>query len=252
MSRMANTSDLIHDKIAHSYGFDTNRLYSAWLKIQILTKNLRPQTRVLDVGCANGLFAFTAAKVAAHVDALDLNEQMIAIAREKQSQTGVDNISFHQGDAQALPFPSAWYDLVYSFSTILLVPNAEKAIAEAVRVLKPGGALILDLTGRYNLVHPFWKKWYRESGHPHFSCYSRQDLHLIAERYGLEIVDMQSLGFLDQWKYLPVIKRYAHRLGFIDGLIHPSKSFDLDHLVTSLPGVNRLASRWYVTFRKKV
>jgi len=92
--------------------------------------------RVLDVACGTGLAAQAAAEAGAQVTAVDFSSAMLAIARSLDS-----NIAFEVGDAEQLPFADASFDAVISNFGIHHVEHPERAIAEARRVLTPGGTL---------------------------------------------------------------------------------------------------------------
>jgi len=94
--------------------------------------------RWLDVGCGNG--AFTEAVIArcapAAVTAIDPSEGQLAYAR---TRPGARMAQFRVGDAQALPFAEASFDIAAMALVIIFVPDPAKAVAEMVRVVRPGG-----------------------------------------------------------------------------------------------------------------
>jgi len=73
---------------------------------------------------------------------IDLSEGMLGIARERATSIG-RTVSLRQGDAHALPFADASFDTVVCTFGLCAIPDHELAIAEMVRVLRPGGRLIL-------------------------------------------------------------------------------------------------------------
>lgn len=72
--------------------------------------------------------------------ALDFNAAMLAQARPRAEKREVD---FVLGDSMALPFPDAHFDYVVLHLIVAVVPEPERCLAEAARVLKPGGTIIL-------------------------------------------------------------------------------------------------------------
>ncbi|AUB36284.1 Ubiqui/menaqui biosynthesis C-methylase UbiE [Nostoc flagelliforme CCNUN1] len=90
--------------------------------------------RLLDVACGTGWLSAAALKREAIVTGLDYAENMVAIARVRSPQA-----SFHNGDAENLPFESGQFKAVVCNLGILHFPKPERAIAESFRVLKPGG-----------------------------------------------------------------------------------------------------------------
>ncbi len=96
--------------------------------------------RVLDVGCGTGVVALTAARLGAVVTGLDLTPQLIERARENASLMRLE-ATFVQGDVEELPFADATFDVVVSQFGHMFAPRPERAIAEMLRVLKPGGTI---------------------------------------------------------------------------------------------------------------
>lgn len=96
---------------------------------------------VLDVGTGTGVVAITARNLGAKVTALDLTPALLAQARESAVLAGHDDIAWHEGDAEALPFPDACFDVVLSQFGHMFAPRPEVAMAEMLRVLKPGGTI---------------------------------------------------------------------------------------------------------------
>lgn len=96
--------------------------------------------KVLDVGCGTGVVAVTAAGLGAEVTGLDLTPALIERAHENASLAGRD-VGFVVGDAEALPFPDASFDVVVSQFGHMFAPRAEVALAEMTRVLRPGGTI---------------------------------------------------------------------------------------------------------------
>jgi ubiquinone/menaquinone biosynthesis C-methylase UbiE len=99
-----------------------------------------PGARVLDVGCGTGVVAITAARRGARVTGLDLTPELLDRARENARIARVE-VDWHQGDAEQLPFQDRTYDAVLSQFGHMFAPRPEVAVAEMLRVLKPGGTI---------------------------------------------------------------------------------------------------------------
>jgi ubiquinone/menaquinone biosynthesis C-methylase UbiE len=101
---------------------------------------IRPGSRVLDVACGTGVVSVTAARIGARVTGLDLTPELLAVARENAQRAGLE-VDFHQGDVESLPFDNDAFDVVVSQYGHMFAPRPDKAIAEMLRVLKPGGTV---------------------------------------------------------------------------------------------------------------
>jgi len=106
--------------------------------------------RILDVGCGDGVLSTRLAQAGARVTGIDASADMIAAARRRAKAAGVE-IDLVEGDAGNLRFPGGHFDCVVSVATLCFVDNPSPTIREMVRVLKPGGRLILGELGRWNL-----------------------------------------------------------------------------------------------------
>lgn len=115
---------------------------------------IRGGSKVLDVACGTGVVALTAARTGANVQGLDLTPELVQRARENATLTHQE-VSFQEGDVENLPFPAATFDVVVSQFGHIFAPRPEVAIAEMVRVLKPGGTIAFStwppelFTGRW-------------------------------------------------------------------------------------------------------
>lgn len=100
--------------------------------------------RVLEVGCGTGTVTRWLSRSTAGrnpIDTLDANPFLLGVARELAETEGVrEPITFHLGGAEALPFPEGHFDVVIS-ATLLEEVQADRALAEMVRVTRPGGCV---------------------------------------------------------------------------------------------------------------
>src|ERR1700732_1222 len=101
---------------------------------------VRSGQRVLDVCCGTGVVAVTAARVGARVTGLDLTPELLERAKEN-SQTAGAEIDWREGDVESLPFADGAFDVVLSQFGHIFAPRPEVAVAEMLRVLKPGGTI---------------------------------------------------------------------------------------------------------------
>lgn len=101
---------------------------------------VRAGQSILDVACGTGVVSVTAARLGARVTSLDLTPELLERARENARLAGVE-IDWHEGDVEKLPFADSSFDVVLSQFGHIFAPQPEVAIAEMLRVLKPGGTI---------------------------------------------------------------------------------------------------------------
>jgi arsenite methyltransferase len=107
---------------------------------------MQPGEVVLDLGSGAGFDAFLAAArvgETGRVIGVDMTADMLARARENAAQGGYDNVEFRLGEIEHLPVVDDSVDVVISNCVINLVPDKDVAFAEAFRVLKTGGRLMV-------------------------------------------------------------------------------------------------------------
>lgn len=101
---------------------------------------IRSGDDVLDVGCGTGVVSLVAARQGARVTGLDLTPELVAHARENAA-IGRSEIRFLEGDAEALPFEDASFDVVVSQFGHMFAPRPDVTTREMLRVLRPGGTI---------------------------------------------------------------------------------------------------------------
>lgn len=108
--------------------------------------NLSDRENVLDLGSGSGMDSFIAAlKVgkSGKVHGVDMTHEQLEKAESLRKQHHFDNVAFYRSYIESLPFADDSMDAVISNGVINLVPDKEKVFAEARRVLKPGGRLLI-------------------------------------------------------------------------------------------------------------
>jgi ubiquinone/menaquinone biosynthesis C-methylase UbiE len=103
---------------------------------------LKPGEVVLDLGSGGGIDVLLSARRVGPTGkayGLDMTDEMLQLARENQQRAGVTNVEFLKGQIEAIPLPDNSVDVIISNCVINLSGDKDRVIAEAFRVLKPGG-----------------------------------------------------------------------------------------------------------------
>ena len=100
--------------------------------------------RVLDIACGTGNTALMARARGAKVTGLDLTPELLAVARKRGEAAGYGDITWQPGDAEALPFPEASFDVVVSSCGLMFAPDQAKVAEEVARVVRPGGRIAIQ------------------------------------------------------------------------------------------------------------
>jgi SAM-dependent methyltransferase len=103
---------------------------------------ITPGTRLLDVATGTGNLAIPAARAGAIVTGVDIAANLLIQARERAAAGGL-SIQFDEGDAEALPYPDASFDIVVSMFGAMFAPRPALVASELARVLSPGGTLAM-------------------------------------------------------------------------------------------------------------
>jgi demethylmenaquinone methyltransferase/2-methoxy-6-polyprenyl-1,4-benzoquinol methylase len=155
----ANEVRSMFDRIARVYD-PMNRILTAGLdgrwRRRTAEAVVRAGDRVLDACCGTGDLALADERAGGAVTGLDFSEPMLERARKKS-----DSVEWVQGDALALPFPDALFDVVTVGFGVRNVSDLEGGLAELRRVLRPGGRLgVLDITTPRGVLRPFYSVWF--------------------------------------------------------------------------------------------
>jgi arsenite methyltransferase len=105
---------------------------------------LRAGERVLDLGSGGGIDVLLSARRVGPTGfayGVDMTDEMLELARANAARAGATNVEFRRGEIEALPFADASVDVVISNCVVNLSPDKPAVLAEAFRVLTPGGRL---------------------------------------------------------------------------------------------------------------
>ena len=145
-ARAAKTYNLACDH----YDDPANSFWQRFGRRTVERLDLAPGARVLDVCCGSGASAIPAAEAVGpggSVLGVDLAENLLALARTKARDRGLEHVEFRTGDMLDLRLPDREFDAVVCVFGIFFVPNMHDAVRELWRVVRPGGKLAITTWG---------------------------------------------------------------------------------------------------------
>ena len=132
----------LYDDTAREELPDTATMASLGCGNPTAVADLKAGETVLDLGSGGGIDVLLSAKrvgPAGKAYGLDMTDEMLALARRNQRKAGVDNVEWLRGQIEDVPLPAETVDVVTSNCVINLSADKSRVLAEAARVLKPGG-----------------------------------------------------------------------------------------------------------------
>jgi len=133
------------DELAGKFGRDYVPGRS-WQGLAETLLTLMPPMVIADLGAGEGTFSQLLARRAKKVIAIDSSEKMVEYGRELARKHGVKNLEYRKGDIEEPPIRDATVDLAFFSQALHHAQHPERAVAEAWRILKPGGRIVvLDL-----------------------------------------------------------------------------------------------------------
>ncbi len=139
---MTVTTAEFWDRVAPGYSKKPVSDTASYARKLAATQGLmRTDMQVLEFGCGTGSTALAHAPHVAHIDATDVSAAMIAIARQKAEDAGIDNVSFRQSSLENFD-ANGQYDMVLAMNLLHLLPERNMALEKIDRLLKPGGFFV--------------------------------------------------------------------------------------------------------------
>ena len=132
------------------------RGHTAEANVPFLLPYLRPGLRVLNFGCGPGSISVGLAKAAAPGEMHSVGNNPRHVEEARARAAGQDNAVFHQvADLTALPFEDGFFDVANCHNTLMYIPDTRAALAEVMRVLKPGGIIgCREMICDASFIHP--------------------------------------------------------------------------------------------------
>lgn len=172
--------------------------------------SLRPGARVCDVGCGAGMAALLAARRGAEVTGIDAAESLLAIAQER-----LPGADLRLGDLEALPFDDRSFDVVTGFNAFQFAADPVAALAEARRVTKPGGRIVvltwgeprgMEAAALVTALRPLLPAPPPAAPGP-FALSGEDALKAFAERAGLAVLEVSDVACVWCYDDLPTALR---------------------------------------------
>ncbi len=140
---------------------------------------LRDDMRMLEIGAGTGSTAIVHAPCVAHIDAVDVSQKMIDIARAKTTAAGIDNLTYQQTSVEEFDARAESYDIALAMSVLHLVQDYKATLAKLHGLLKPGGYLVTSTVCMADGMPGF--KWILIPGHalgllPFLTYFSKEAL----------------------------------------------------------------------------
>ncbi len=189
-------------------------------RLALLEKHVRPGERVFELDCGPGVLAAKMRDKGAQVTATDLSPVAVERARNKGIPCTALDI-----DSQAVPFADGEFDVVISNSAIEHRFFHEKALDECVRVLKPGGRLILCLP---NIAHVICRWWILTGRFPyvlnsptdamHLRFFTVREATALCQARGLEVQSVEGSASLWARDFYPPLwrkRRLRNTIGWL-------------------------------------
>ena len=191
---------------ADSVAGDMERHYSPGRTWEALARSALPLLEtgdVLDIASGDGVLAELLAPHAHRYVCVDSSRRVVAAAAERLRR--FRNVEVMEGDMHALPFAEGQFDLVVLMHALTYADKPAQAVADAARVLRPGGRLLLSSLARHehqNVVQAY--------GHANLG-FSEKDLRRFVSRAGLELLNAETVTREKRPPHFEVISMIARK-----------------------------------------
>lgn len=191
---------------ADSVAGDMERHYSpgrTWEALARAALQLLDPGEVLDIASGDGVLAELLAPRAQRYVCIDSSPKVVAAAQARLS--GLENVEVREGDMHALAFADASFDLVFLMHALTYAEHPARAVAEAARVLRPGGRLLATTLARHehrSAVAPY--------SHANLG-FTARDLRQLAKSAGLHVVSAEAVTREKRPPHFEVLSLLAHK-----------------------------------------
>jgi len=163
--------------------------------------NLPAGASLLDVACGSGQLALIAARRGAKVTGVDIAANAIQAARGRANAEGLD-ARFDEGDAEALPYEDASFDVVASLYGAMFAPRPDQVASELVRVCRPGGTIAMGNWTSEGFIGMMFKTFARFIAPPGMPApVLWGDERIVAERFGDRVSNLRMSRVIYRFDY---------------------------------------------------
>jgi ArsR family transcriptional regulator len=155
------------------------------LRARAVSRLVPPGLAVADVGTGTGILAGELARLGCRVVAVDHSPRMLEAARAKLEADGIEGVELRAGPAETLPLADAEVDAAFAHMVLHYLASPPDALAEMVRVVRPGGLVVLVDFERHD------REWMREELGVVWLGFPIEDVHGWLEAAGLEDVRVE-------------------------------------------------------------
>ncbi len=162
---------------------------------------LTEESRVLEIGVGTGRIALPLSRHVGRLTGVDLSRPMMQVLRRKQAAEPVELV---EGDATRLPFAAATFDLALAIHVLHLVPRWQEAAAEMARVVRPGGAILINRSMSPDTRDEMMHQWHHfleahGAGTQAARDVGTRDIHAIAALFAMHGFDAVEEGVAAEW-----------------------------------------------------
>lgn len=209
--------------------------------------DLKPESELLDVGCASGHQVFKAAGICKRVVGIDVGDEFIKTAKEVAQKNNVKNVEFLLTEGNTIPFPDNSFDRMICSEVLEHVIEVDIFLDELLRVLKPGAVMIFtvpNLNNRgtlYKRIKDFFKpvpfvpitdfsmEGIKKHGDAHVRQFTLKTFADFVSSHGVKVEYVGGAAFIDGPKIGPIV-RIINKPKFMQDL-----AFLVERIIAKIP-----------------
>jgi ubiquinone/menaquinone biosynthesis C-methylase UbiE len=157
------------------------------LQLMVECAEVQKEDTVLDIACGPGIVSCFFARDASHVTGVDIVPAMLECAKRLQTEKGLVNLDWALGESTALPFADDSFDRVVTRFSFHHYINPEAAIAEMMRVCKPGGIVLIADVAPGSDAQEHFNDWEVLRDPSHTRALSESEMRALGENAGLHL-----------------------------------------------------------------